>query len=504
MRWAQPECDLSLNSFQTLGAMHAQQVGYNEAMKRPVITRLQAAFSRLTLARRFMLASLVVIVLAALGLGYWVRTQIREGVINRAGATTALYVDSFIAPRLQELGQASTLSPQNADTIRKLLTETSFGNQILAFKVWDLDGRVVFSSDPESLDQVFPMHAALIEASRGNVSTRLSVEDAENAAQTSAHGEVLEIYSPVRLTGTNQVIAIAEYYQSVTALRREIAAAEQRSWLVVGLVMALIYLLLAGFVRNASQTIENQQGELNQQIVQLRDLLAQNRALSKRVRRAAAQVTTNHENLLRRVGADLHDGPAQDLGLALLQIDTVLVHLEQQPGAEKERAQVASIQGLLQNTLQEMRGIAGGFSLPVLQSISLPETFARVVSAHERRAAGNVTLQLEGVPDEASLPTKIAVYRIVQEALHNAQRYAGGVGLTVRAEAGGGHLRFEVRDDGPGFDGNAADRAGHLGLSGMRERVESLGGAFQVTSAPGKGAQIVVDLPLQAEGEGSE
>jgi len=472
-------------------------------MKTSILLRIAAAFDRLTLARRFMLASLVVIVVATVGLGYWVGLQIRAGVVNRAGATTALYVDSFIAPRLQELGQSSSLSQQNVDTIRKLLTETSLGNQILAFKVWDLDGRVVFSSDSTIINQTFPMHSALIEASRGSVSARLSVEDAENAAQTSMHGEVLEIYSPVRLTGTNQVIAIAEYYQSATALRREIAAAQQRSWLVVGMVMAMIYFALAGFVRNASHTIEAQQFELNHQIKQLRDLLAQNRALNERVRRAAAWVSTSHENLLRRVGADLHDGPAQDLGLALLQIDTVLEQLEQS-GTHKQHAQVERLQTLLQNTLQELRGIASDFSLPVLQTLSLPEIFMRVVKAHERRSACSITLEISYLPDEASLPTKIAVYRIVQEALNNAQRYAGGKEMTVIAQAQHGRLRFSISDRGMGFNVEAVDPEGHLGLSGMRERAESLGGTFQVITAPGAGTRIEVDLPLQAEGESSE
>jgi len=269
--------------------------------------------------------------------------------------------------------------------------------------------------------------------------------------------------------------------------------------------MSVIYLLLAGFVRGASDTIDAQQRELSVQIVQLRDLLAQNRTLSERVRRAAARVSTRHENLLRRVGADLHDGPAQDLGLALLQIDTVLGYYEDQPGAEAQRQKLERLQGVLQHTLQEMRSIASELSLPQLNTLSLPETFERVVQAHERRADSLVTLDLDNLPEVASLPVKIAVYRIVQEALHNAERYGGGADLLVQATASGDRLCFRISDNGPGFDPRVElSKTGHMGLVGMNERAESLGGQLQLITAPGEGTRIEVELPLQPEGDSLE
>lgn len=469
------------------------------------LQRIRQYFHQLSLAQRFMLTSLGIIILGTLGLGLWVGQQIRTGVINRAGATTALYVDSFVAPRLQELGHTGTLSQVNADTVSKLLSETSLGRQIVAFKVWDLAGRVVFSSDPSILNKTFPMHDALIEATQGKVSSRLSAEDAENEAQRIVTKEVLEIYSPVRLIGTNQVIGVAEYYQNAEAIRREIDAAERRSWLVVGGIMVGIYLLLSGFVRRASDTIDAQQLELNRQILQLRDLLTQNKKLGDRVRRAAMRISTTQEGLLRRVSADLHDGPAQDLGLALLQIDTVLGHVEQLPSSEKQHTQLQRIQTLLQGTLQEMRGIATEFSLPQLNDLSLEETFKRVARAHERRTDCKVELDLKDLPETAAQPVKITIYRVVQEALNNAYRYSGAVEQTVRAFVENERLVFEISDPGKGFDLQTWTGAeGHLGLEGMRERVESVGGQFALESASGKGTRILVELPLHVEGAANE
>jgi signal transduction histidine kinase len=335
----------------------------------------------------------------------------------------------------------------------------------------------------------------------------MSAEDEENAPQRAIHPQVLEIYSPVRLTGTNQIIAIAEYYQSSDALRSEIAAAQRSSWLILGGVMVIIYLLLSGFVRRASDTIEKQQVELNQQITRLTGLLAQNEELSQRVRRASARVAAINEQVLRRIGSELHDGPAQDLGLALLQIDILSAQLEKQPGGAENPAQiqlVSGIQTLLQNTLKEMRAIASGLSLPQLNDLSLAETILRAVRSHERRSGSRVGLEMQNLPDEAPLPVKITVYRIIQEALNNAYRHAGGLGQQIMADCKDEILSLNISDQGPGFEPDRSNSDDHLGLSGMRERVESLGGTFQMESQSGAGVRLVVHLPLNAKGNGDE
>jgi signal transduction histidine kinase len=428
-------------------------------------------------------------------------------VINRSGATTALYVDSFVAPLLQELGGSDTMSPQNVETLTRLLQETSLGRQIVAFKVWDLTGRVVFSTDASAIGQAFPIHDALLQASQGEVSSRLSVEEEENAPQRAISTELLEIYSPVRLSGTNQIIAVAEYYQAVDELKAEITAAQQRSWFIVAGVMGLIFILLSGFIRKASDTIEHQQLRLNQQITRLTDLLAQNKVLNERVKRAAANVTTSNERFLRRIGSELHDGPAQDLGLALLELDAVLGRLEKEPSTSGPESfqPLGKIQSLLQNTLKEMRAIAGGLALPQLADLSVAETVLRAVRGHERRTGTSVEVSIEAVPEGTSLPIKITVYRLVQEALTNAYRHAGGVGQEVRVAGIEETLSIEVCDQGPGFEFKPGrDMDGHLGLAGMQERVESLGGYFQVHSQAGQGTRVAVILPLKTGGEADE
>jgi signal transduction histidine kinase len=113
-------------------------------------------------------------------------------------------------------------------------------------------------------------------------------------------------------------------------------------------------------------------------------------------------------------------------------------------------------------------------------------------------------VDIQGLPIAAPLATKIALYRILSEALSNATRHGGGAGVAVMVtEADDGNLIVEVSDRGPGFDTSRKPAEGHLGLAGMRERAELLGGRFELESRPGEGTRVRAFLPL-AELAGDE
>ena len=454
-----------------------------------------------TLAQRFMLASLIILVVGMAGIGVWVGNEIKNGVIHRTGATTALYVDSFIAPLLQELGNANAPSPKNMDQLSKLLQDTAMGKQIVTFKVWNPTGRVLFSTDQAIVGKSFPIEEGLSRAIHGEVNSAISqLQKAENVSERGVSSELLETYSPILLSGTNKVIAVAEFYQTVDALNQEVAVAQRKSWLVVGSATLVIYLLLAGFVRQASNTIEAQRATLTSQVSRLTELLSQNKELHARVRRAAASVATLNERFLRRIGSELHDGPSQDLGLVLLKLDALIGRCEQGQEVPTLVEELTGMQSSLENAQKEIRGISTGLSLPQLADLSVQETVVRAVRAHERRTGSRVKLDVEPLPEQAPLPAKITAYRVLQEALNNAYRHAGGTAQVTRVFMDGDLLNLEVSDQGAGFVIQPeAVMNGHLGLAGMRERVESLGGTFSVRSAIGQGTQLTAQLPLHPE-----
>jgi signal transduction histidine kinase len=138
--------------------------------------------------------------------------------------------------------------------------------------------------------------------------------------------------------------------------------------------------------------------------------------------------------------------------------------------------------------------IAGGLRSPELESYSLVAVAERAVRDHERRSGTHVELVVSPLPQRAPLAIKIALHRILQEALSNATRHGRPTAIRVTLSTDGVTLHVAIRDDGAGF---ASERLGNgLGLAGMRERAELLGGSFAVESTPTAGTQVVVSLPL--------
>ncbi len=466
--------------------------------------RSRPLLSGLTPAQRFMIASFAILLAGMAGIGWWISTQIERSVLNRTAFTTALYVDSFVAGPLQELVSRDTLSPAAVAELRRLLDGTALGKEVVAFKVWNREGEVIYSADPALIGRRFPIEGELQYSLNGRVAAELSdLDEAENVNERTRADRLLEIYSPVRAEGDGRVIASVEFYQRVDELEALIAGAQQRSWLIVLAVTAAMYLLLGGYVHRSSRTIVRQDAELQAQVARLTEVLAQNEELTERLRRAAARATAYNERLLRRISAELHDGPAQYLGLAILRLDRVAAAVEQLPAATTTLGDdLDAIQSSLTQAMQEVRAISAGIGLPQLDQLSLAEVASRAVRAHERRTRTSVDLCVADLPEQAHASVKIAVYRVIQEGLNNATHHAGGAGQRVELRSAGDSVQLWVTDAGPGFaPPPPGDWGEHMGLAGMRERVESLGGEFALLSQPGDGTRIFASIPLQIRQE---
>ncbi len=465
------------------------------------------AFTRLSLSRQFLLASFPILLAGMLVIGTWVGKQIEIGVVNRTGGVTGLYVESFLASHLQRLAQADDLEAADRAALDALLASTPLGQRIVAFKVWGRDGRVLYSTDPGAVGRTFPITRGLGLALAGEVHSRISdLAELENEFERRQWRRLIETYVPVRAHGTGAIVAVAEFYQTTDELAREVRAARLRSWLVVGAATLLMYLLLSGLVGRASDTIGAQQRDLRDKVAQLTTLLAQNEQLHDRVSRAAARTTALNERFLRRISADLHDGPGQDLGLALMRIETLADVSENCPVAVERRCATSddfrAVRSALQAGLADLRSISAGLNLPDIDRLSPAETAERAVRDYERKTRAHVALTTRDLPGRAPLPVRITLYRVLQESLANSFRHAGQCEQRADVAHADGHLVVEVADDGPGFDPRSAVADGHLGLAGIRERVEVLGGTFELRSAPGQGTLVRVSLPLAVpEGE---
>ena len=465
-------------------------------------------FSRLSLAQRFSSLSFLLIFGAMFLVGAWTGQQIETGVINRTADLTALYVDSLISHHLQEAMRTGAANPAHAEEVNDLLGDSPLGRSLAAYKIWSTDGRIVYSSEPANVGRRFPVAGGLADALSGSVRAEISdLTQPEEYFERRRWSRLIETYAPLSGPGEGEIIGAIEFYQTTDALSAQIQAAQMRSWFVLGTSAVVIFLLLARLIYGASSTISHQSNDLRDKVTQLTALLEQNEQLHHRVSRAAARTTALNERFLSRISADLHDGPGQDLALALLRIDELAEICESCRVALGKKGEAGRdfrmIRTALASALADLRATLAGLRLPELDELSPGQTAERAVRDFERKTGATVAYSHGDLPDEAPLSVKITLYRIVQEALSNAFRHANGAGQRVSIECSEGALLTEIADSGGGFDPRAVD-AERLGLSGMRERVEILGGLFQMDSAPGRGTVIRTSLPLGMPEDGSD
>jgi signal transduction histidine kinase len=307
---------------------------------------------------------------------------------------------------------------------------------------------------------------------------------------------LLEIYVPIREENSGRIIAVAEFYERSDQLLRDIFNAKLESWLIIGTIALVAMFALFGMVGRASRTIDRQNLELQNKIMELQNLLAQNQDLRSRIERSSQRALQVNEQHLRRLGAELHDGPAQLLVLALLRLDSV-ERAAKQGGNGAGNNDAATIRTAVRDALDEIRNISVGLSLPALDQLSLGETLQAAVRDHMRRTNTAVVSNIATDAVTAAQAAKTAAFRFVQEALNNAHRHAGRATKQVEAYQQNGSVVIQVSDGGKGFDSSKNAEGEKLGLAGMRERIESLGGEFLLKSDIGSGTTVTARLPLE-------
>jgi signal transduction histidine kinase len=150
----------------------------------------------------------------------------------------------------------------------------------------------------------------------------------------------------------------------------------------------------------------------------------------------------------------------------------------------------------LQSALADLRAILRGLQLPEIEKFSVAETLQRAVDDHQRKTGVAASLAFDDAPEDAPLPVRITLFRVLQESLANGFRHGGGLNQRVLVTGAPGRLGVVIADDGRGFDPGALKADGHFGLDWMRERVELMGGSFEVDSAVGRGTMVRVSMPL--------
>lgn len=444
--------------------------------------RLVAGWNSQSLARQFLFIGGLVAAGAMIVVGAFVTSLIEEAVTRNSAASTALYVDSVIAPLLPDMQTTEVLDDTVTRALDETLGEGALGSRLLSFRLWRSDGTVLYSNDKNVMGKQFPLSDDLKTAFSGTMVAQFNqLGSVESTAERNSGKPLLEIYNPVLQPWSGKVVAVSEFHEVAYDFERSLNKARFRSWLAVGLFTITFFFVLSMIVLRGSRTIESQRGALRARIGELSTLLQQNEILRSRLQRASQRAAALNESYLRRIGADLHDGPAQLVAYASLRLDSETLLNPSAPAHAREQS-LAAIKASLDDAMTDIRSICSGLVLPHIETENLTELLHRVIRAHEQRTGTKVGLSLSGTPQELSTSAKICIYRFVQEALNNGYRHGQGAAQRVDQAMDGKHVTIAVSDKGPGFDPSLIPPSS-LGLAGLRERVESLGGTFELKSS---------------------
>lgn len=462
--------------------------------------KLKPLFARFSLTQQFLGLTTLILVVGMSVIGYWVARQIETNSMQQAVSMATIYVESIL---VEQKSDWSTLQLDDAthDALDRLFLTGPLQRIVVRFKFWHPDGTIFYSNDHTQIGQRFRMESALEAAFRGQTWGHVSeLGGGEHEHERELGVRLLEVFAPVRAAGRDEVVAVAEFYYTMKSIDRDIHDAQRSSWLVVVLSTAAMWALLYGLVFRANNTIIEQQRDLLAQLTQRVFILAENERMQERLREAGARTTALNESFLQRTSAHLHDGPAQDIALALLRFESIA-----EPCAgctrqsEKRNKDIETLRAALNSSLEELRAIASGLRIaPGMDHLSLAEAVERAVRDFERKFEQKVSLEIAfaSIAGTAPMAVKITAYRMVQEALANCWWHARGSAQQVRISFDGNKACIEVSDQGPGFDVKQAIDSGRLGLALLTERVRLLGGRIEINSIPGKGAIIKAWLPL--------
>ena len=360
--------------------------------------------------------------------------------------------------------------PEAIAAVDRMVQERVLGERVVRVKLWARDGRIVYSDEPRLIGTRFPLDAEKLDVLRtGATKASLSELSGPENRYEREQGDLYEVYLPIRAPDGTPLLF--ETYQR----RSAVASTGRRIWmpfaaLLLGSLL-LLWLVQVPLAWRLGRRLQRTQAEREALLVR------------------AVEASDDER---RRIAADLHDGPVQDLAGISYSLSAA-AQTEESPATRSTLEQAAAG---TRDAMRRLRSLLVEIHPPNLRASGLEAALADLLAPLQARGVETelrVVAPL-GLDEEAER----IVYRAAAEALRNVARHAGANRIAVSVERDEIRVRLVVADDGAGFGPEDRERRreeGHVGLSLLEELAARAGGRLDVRSAPGEGTTFELELP---------
>jgi signal transduction histidine kinase len=420
---------------------------------------------------RFTLAGLIAVVIVGIATAVASQRVGKREAINDARTQTVAKAQGFIEPAVTNgltTGEPAAVAKIDA-VVRRDLLEAS----LVRVKIWNPDGTIVYSDEPRLIgsrytlgpDELAALEDGLIEAEVSDLTKP------ENRFERS-QGKLLEVYLPIR-TPDGERLLFEAYFRYAAVVDSGSNVWRSFAPITIGALIAL-ELVQIPLAYSLARRLRDRQVERE---VLLREALD------------ASDVERRH------IASDLHDGVVQDLaGVAF-----ALGGSARRPEVPPETAELLDQSAAeVRESIKALRSLLVEIYPPNLDEEGLEVALTDLLARTNARDIA-ATLDATGLERQLSSEVSGLLYRAAQEALRNVVAHGRAHSVTVTVATRDDLAVLDVVDDGIGFDPEAAAasvKIGHFGLRGLSDRVADAGGTLQVTSAPGAGTHIHVEVPL--------
>ncbi|HKY24402.1 MAG TPA: ATP-binding protein [Gaiella sp.] len=417
---------------------------------------------------QFALAGLAVLAVFGAAAVLALRSLAHDEAVRDARQFAALAGQGIVEPTLEPLlleGDRAAI-----DAVDRIVNERVLGERVVRVKLWDTDGQIIYSDEPRLIGSRFPLDASKREVLQTGT-TRAELSDLtgpENRFEQGL-GDLYEVYLPVRAADGTPLLF--ETYQR----RSEVEATGRLIWLpFAGLLLAslvLLWLVQVPLAMRLGRRLQRTQEEREALLVRAVEASADER---------------------RRIAADLHDGPVQDLAGISYSLSAA-AETEASPATKATLREGAAG---TRDAMRRLRTLLVEIHPPNLRASGIEAALVDLLAP--LRARGLETELRIDPQAELGEADEQLVYRGAAEALRNVERHAEATRVAVALRGEDDAVRLEVVDDGAGFTPEERQRRrdeGHLGLSLLEELAARAGATVEVRSTPGTGTTFTLSVP---------